>query len=548
MGQNGSDEPGSGDTKDLRNAVQSRGYRPARADVEALFARLAAADRDDAEVAERALARLGRSAADEASARFPAARAPERGRLCKLIGRIASEKDDAALRAFLLQALTDEDTKSRRNAIIALGKIGGPGVAEALRGRWEAEPTVELRRSLAAAYGKIGGAAALPILRAVETGDKELRRIVDEAVLKLERTLGRVQAGGIASERASASPIVVLLHCREGLQHLVADELADLSPKPIGVDQVSVSLTGAMSRLWASRTMLRFGFPLPVPAGKEIAEAVTAALTSDEAARIFAAWTDGTIRYRMEWAEGGHRRGMTFQVAAAVAKKRPAMVNDPTATLWEAVITETPKIAVELWPRGLDDPRFAYRRAHVPASSHPTLAAALARVGGVRPDDVVWDPFVGAGTELIERAHLGPYARLYGTDLDEPALARARENLLAAKITNAQIELGDAREYRPKRRPTLIITNPPMGRRVLNRSLIGALYDAFLDNVATNVLAPDGRLVWISPRAAATVERAERLGLRMTFRQRVDMGGFWGEIQAFDFRGRPGVSKPRVRR
>ena len=69
------------------------------------------------------------------------------------------------------------------------------------------------------------------------------------------------------------------------------------------------------------------------------------------------------------------------------------------------------RATVELWPRGLPDPRFAYRVAHVPASSHPTLAAALARVAGARPDDVVWDPFVGAATELVERARLGPDAR-----------------------------------------------------------------------------------------------------------------------------------------
>ena len=82
-----------------------------------------------------------------------------------------------------------------------------------------------------------------------------------------------------------------------------------------------------------------------------------------------------------------------------MAAERPELVNDPTASLWEAVVVEKPRVAVEVWPRGLGDPRFAYRRAYVPASSHPTLAAALARVGGVRADDVVWDPFVGAGTE-----------------------------------------------------------------------------------------------------------------------------------------------------
>jgi 23S rRNA G2445 N2-methylase RlmL len=168
----------------------------------------------------------------------------------------------------------------------------------------------------------------------------------------------------------------------------------------------------------------------------------------------------------------------------------------------------------------------------LPASSHPTLAAALARVGGARPDDVVWDPFAGAGTELVERARLGPYRRLIGTDLDPAALESARENLAAASLSDVTLAVADARTFRPPEPPTLILTNPPMGRRVLDSTLTGPLYDAFLAHAA-KTLAPSGRLVWISPRWEDTRARASAVGLRATFRQRVDMGGFFAELQAF---------------
>ena len=195
---------------------------------------------------------------------------------------------------------------------------------------------------------------------------------------------------------------------------------------------------------------------------------------------------------------------------------------------WCARITA---VAVELWPRGLADTRFAYRRAHVPASSHPTLAAALARVAGARPDDVVWDPFAGAGSELVERARIGPFKRLYGTDADPGALALARQNLEAAGVS-AELAVGDGRTFTPPETPTLIITNPPMGRRVLDRHATGALYRDFLQHAA-QLLQPGGRLVWISPRGDETLAIAEPLGLRCTLRQRVDMAGFWGELQSF---------------
>src|SRR5699024_6701634 len=144
-----------------------------------------------------------------------------------------------------------------------------------------------------------------------------------------------------------------------------------------------------------------------------------------------------------------------------IAERCPELLNDPTETLWEVIVDETDETSIALWPRGLEDPRFAYRRAQVPASSHPTIAAALAKVAGARPDDVVWDPFVGAGAELVERGRLGRFRALIGNDTDRLALERARVNIDAAGL-EAQLLKGDARRFRPRQRPTLIVTNPPM--------------------------------------------------------------------------------------
>jgi 23S rRNA G2445 N2-methylase RlmL len=517
----------------LKDAVRSRGYQPARAEVEHLFTRLAGGDRDEALLAERALARLP-DAAELAMARFSASRPPERGRLCKLIGRVAQVRPSGARTTFLLERLDDPDAKTRRNAVIALGKLDDARIEPALLALWAREPSVELQRSLAAALGKMGGEGALELLRAVTTDDAELRRITDEALLKLERTGARqVEAGGIDAKARPLRPIAVRLHCRWGLAQLVTGELdAELGARVVDDETVSARLTGPLERLWQSRIALRFGFPLPTGGARDPGDAVVRALTSDEALAIVRAFTRGPVRYRIEWSEAGHRRGLTFRVAREVAAKRPELLNDPTASLWEVVVREVGGVSVELWPRGLDDPRFAYRQAHVPASSHPTLAAALARVGGVQPDDVVWDPFVGAGTELVERARLGRYKRALGTDLDPAALERARKNLAAAGVRDVELAVADARSFRPPEQPTLVVTNPPLGRRVLNKQLTGALYDAVLDHVAS-LLPPGGRLVWITTRARDAVERARANGLRLDYKQRVDMGGFWAELQRF---------------
>src|SRR6185312_10943061 len=130
----------------LREALRARGYQPARAELPSLLGRLAEADREEAELVERALERLGAQASEAARARFPAARPPERGRLCRLIGRVGARDPEA--RDWLRGALSDEDPKTRRNAMIALGKLGGDGIEAALIARWPDEP-VENRRSLA---------------------------------------------------------------------------------------------------------------------------------------------------------------------------------------------------------------------------------------------------------------------------------------------------------------------------------------------------------------------------------------------------------------
>jgi 23S rRNA G2445 N2-methylase RlmL len=237
------------------------------------------------------------------------------------------------------------------------------------------------------------------------------------------------------------------------------------------------------------------------------------------------------VRYRLAWQDGGHRRAVTWSAAQAIGKRAPALVNDPTASLWEVVVAENRRfVDVSLAPRGLSDPRFGWRLGDVPAASHPTIAAALARVAGVRDGDVVWDPFVGSGSELVERARLGSYRSLHGSDVEPRALEVARRNLDAAGL-KATLESGDALSLRPAG-VTLILTNPPMGRRASRARGLSDALDRFVAHAAT-VLPVGGRLVWITPWAARGRAAAERAGLSLEWARNVDMGGFDAEMQRF---------------
>jgi tRNA G10 N-methylase Trm11 len=152
----------------------------------------------------------------------------------------------------------------------------------------------------------------------------------------------------------------------------------------------------------------------------------------------------------------------------------------------------------------------------------------------VRPDDVVWDPFAGSGAELIERARLGAARELHGTDLDARALVAAKQNVARAQLSHVTLQQADARTHRISGL-TLVLTNPPMGRRVLRaRGLSGVLCQV-VRNVASQ-LARQGRMVWLSPFPDATARAAADAGLQVERLGPVDLGGFSAELQRFTAR------------
>ena len=523
----------------LEERVRSPGFTPRRRDTDALFALLSSADDDLAKDVERALSRLGPVIASAAVERFERSTPPLRSRLCALVGRLAAAAHDGQLVDFLALRLEDPDPKTRRRAIRSLGKIDDPCVEERLLSAFRDDVPAPDARALAAALGNVGSERALSRLKHIGSSDPELARIVRESKMKLERASVRRTPGVIDASRSPGRPLPVLLHVRAGLEEILLDELGDRAGARIaGRGRVELVLDGPLDAVFRARTFLHLGFPLPPEPAREgeATEAAVRALTSDAAMGVFQTFTRGPIRYRIDWSTG-RRRGATFQLSAMVAAARPELVNDPTAAPWEVVVTDRSggdrgRVYVELWPRALVDPRFSYRHRTLPASSHPTVAAALARVGGATPFDIVWDPFVGAGGELVERALLGPYVRLYGTDVDSSALAAARENLAAAQVRDFELIAGDARTVRLPESPTLVLTNPPFGKRVLEPGLVKPLLEATLDR-ASKLLRPGGRFVWMSPVAETTANAARRSGFSVRLRRAVDVGGARAELQAF---------------
>jgi 23S rRNA G2445 N2-methylase RlmL len=529
----------------LRDALRARGFTPGQSETEAVIQLLADPDEAVAREAERALARLGLPVLSRLMTDPPDREARVRAGTYRVAGRIAPQGEAEA--AWLIRGLEDLDPRARRHAANALGKLrtssASKAIEDALLAAWDRGPSPDMLRAIAESLGRLGSARALERLRTAASDDPNLSRVTERATLTIARESTRGEVSAIDPKRVPQAPMRIVFRCRAGLEGIVAEEaraecsaVTSVEAPRRGEERVFATLQGSLDDLFRVRTAISFAIALgAVPLGDDPANALAVALGSEEARRALETWTVGAVRYRIAWAAGGHRRSATWSAARAIAARRPEWVNDPTASTWEIVAREDEQqLHVEISPRGLDDPRFAYRVRDVPAASHPTLAAALVRVAGVRDDDVVWDPFMGSGVELVERARAGRYARLVGSDTDPRALDAARANFAAAGVRGVHVDLADAVAYTPPK-ATLIVTNPPMGRRLVRDGSLAELLDRFIDHAGV-VLSKGARLVWLSPLGTRTSERARARGLTPTFEEVVDMGGFPAHLQRFERR------------
>ncbi|NUO51165.1 MAG: hypothetical protein HOV80_20090 [Polyangiaceae bacterium] len=497
------DKGGSGATVPLAE-LRDPAFTPSRKQVADLIETIAGGDEETARAAAHALSRTQSPVAARVAAALEGRSPQERARLADALRLLAGRGDDDVIVAALVQSLADPEPRVRKAAARGLGKIGSDIASDALE-----------RASR-------------------EERDETVIRALDRAQSGLGRDRERVPASAIETDAELDRPRRVVFRCRRGLEPLLAREieegigLATETERPGAVVAVS---RGPLRIFSKSRIALDIAFEVRGPASAvDPAAAAAELLASSEARSILAALTRGPVRYRLAWDDGGKRRGLTAAITRRVADLTDgAIADDPRAASWDVLVAADAS-SIELAPRWVDE-RFAYRSADVPAASHPTIAAALALAAGVREDDVVWDPFVGSGLELCERSLIGPYARLLGTDVDPRALERARTNLEAAGARRFDLSVADARHFDVSG-VSLVITNPPMGRRLVR----GGALDELLAEVAWRaaaVLAPRGRVVLLSPRPRVTREAFESGNLVLERERPVDLGGFEAVLQRF---------------
>jgi tRNA (guanine6-N2)-methyltransferase len=166
----------------------------------------------------------------------------------------------------------------------------------------------------------------------------------------------------------------------------------------------------------------------------------------------------------------------------------------------------------------------AYKVAHRPGSLRASVAAALGWLSRPGADDCVVDPMCGAGTILIERAHLGRYAMLAGFDRDPEAIAAAHENI-GPRYRPIGLAQGDAlRLPLGKATATHLVTNLPWGTKYGSHGENRRLYPRLVEEFA-RVVRPGGRLVMLTAERMLMREVANRGFVRVESVRRVTILG-----------------------
>ena len=203
---------------------------------------------------------------------------------------------------------------------------------------------------------------------------------------------------------------------------------------------------------------------------------------------------------QMSGKHGYLRKHAREALAKGLAGKLPASwryaEENAAVEVWLTIDNETAVCGLRLSDHSMR--HRTYKVEHLPASLRPTLAAAMVRLAGIGPGQLVLDPMCGAGTLLAEaieagRGRRGERPRFYGGDLDRAAVRMAAANLgrlrpdLLARWDATRQPLADGCVDR-------LLSNPPFGKQLGEPEEIGPLY-ARMVREYDRVLRPGGRAV-----------------------------------------------------
>lgn len=210
-----------------------------------------------------------------------------------------------------------------------------------------------------------------------------------------------------------------------------------------------------------------------------------------------------------------------------------------------------------------------YRTESVEAPIQETLGAALLYLAKYQGDEILLDPCCGGGTILIEAALMAtktppgflrqkwgffnhpdhsqiewlkvrnevdkyrtalPAQKIFGVEINKNNVRICKANLRAAGFSQGiEVTQGDFREFTPAIPPTLIVTNPPHGKRLDEVDQLRTLYRSLGDFMKQKGAKPSKGFVFTS-----SLELTKEVGLAAKRKYVLNNGGVEARLLEFD--------------
>ena len=173
-----------------------------------------------------------------------------------------------------------------------------------------------------------------------------------------------------------------------------------------------------------------------------------------------------------------------------------------------------------------------WRKEYVPAGINPSLAYILCMVADLREEDIVYDPFCGAGVIPITALKYFNVKRVICSDISGKAVEKSEINFKAAGIDKDRYRLfrSDIRDIRlNKRNVDKIVSNLPFGIRVGEHNDNKEIYLS-LEKVAERVLRKKGLLVLLTQEKKLLREVFSKENWNVKSVLRVNEGGLLPEV------------------
>lgn len=416
----------------------------------------------------------------------------------------------------LVELLSEEEPKVRKNAALLLGDLKIQRAADALWEAYNRETTLFVKSSYLTALGKIEVSdfseqlkKRMEDLLAVVPAENEKKHI-NEEIRELGKILTRLDGIKRHTFTGAGKAHEMVLTVNHGCGSVTAREVSELSAAirrtvkthPLGV----LVYTRDILPFVNLRTYREMLFPIHLKEKMQRKPELAAQ----------GIWASDLWEFLTECHKGQEpfyfrlelKTKMDLSEKSSFAKKFAAELEQCSK---RQLVNSTGDYEIEIRllenREGVFIPflklytipvkRFSYRKHAVAASIHPAAAAMLVKLAQpyLKENAQILDPFCGVGTMLIERDILVPAREKYGIDIFGDAIEGAREN---ATLAGEKINFIH-RDYFDFTHGYLfdeIITNMPV-RGKKTKEEMDDFYSNFFSK-SKSLLTADGKLIFYS--------------------------------------------------